>query len=506
MTLRGLPRHPFLSRREFGKSALVLPDALEDREHAGTLRRYRVRGDDRRQNLRGASRGRAQAMGKEARPVDQGEPGGGKELCAGGYDRWNARQARSAGNNCLENEYRRWRRLEPRVRPRIGICIVLGGKDGAVHALSLSRGARLWRFPADSAVDGSPACGRDAIFIGSEKGTLYSLSFDGSLRWKRDVGGAVRSKPLIAGAAVFVTTYTAELVAIDAASGEPAGEFRAVVADLLISWDRRKAPLFRLQWRRVSCGAARSVGRVPEGRGVDRQRGFAARRNRPKRPGPPCHRISDLLSCGRNGGFSAMKGLMQKLFGDRKTRLMSRVVDEIAAVKEWAERYRELGEADFPKKTEEFASRIRDGETLDQLLPEAYGLAYEACRRLVGRTWDVVGHPITWDMVPFDAQIAGAIILHQGKIAEMATGEGKTLVATMPLYLNALAKKGAHLVTVNDYLARRDAEWMGEIYRFPRRERRISAERDGNGGSPARLRERYHVRHQQRIRFRLSPG
>ena len=106
-------------------------------------------------------------------------------------------------------------------------CIVLGGKDGAVHALSLSRGARLWRFPADSAVDGSPACGRDAIYIGSEKGTLYSLSFDGSLRWKRDVGGAVRSKPLLAGAAVFVTTYTAELVAIDAASGEPAGEFRA---------------------------------------------------------------------------------------------------------------------------------------------------------------------------------------------------------------------------------------------------------------------------------------
>ncbi|MCX5752582.1 MAG: preprotein translocase subunit SecA, partial [Candidatus Krumholzibacteria bacterium] len=145
---------------------------------------------------------------------------------------------------------------------------------------------------------------------------------------------------------------------------------------------------------------------------------------------------------------------------------MSRIEGEIAAVKEWAERYRELGEADFPKKTEEFVSRIRDGETLDRMLPEAYGLAYEACRRLVGRTWNVVGHPLTWDMVPFDTQIAGAIVLHQGKIAEMATGEGKTLVATMPLYLNALAKKGAHLVTVNDYLARRDAEWMGEIYRY----------------------------------------
>jgi preprotein translocase subunit SecA len=161
-----------------------------------------------------------------------------------------------------------------------------------------------------------------------------------------------------------------------------------------------------------------------------------------------------------------MKGLMQKLFGDRKTRLMSRIEDEIAAVRQSAERYRELAEADFPKKTEEFISRIRDGQTLDDVLPEAYGLVYEACRRLVGRTWNVVGHPITWDMVPFDTQIAGAIILHQGKIAEMATGEGKTLVATLPVYLNALTGLGVHVVTVNDYLARRDAEWMGEIYRY----------------------------------------
>ncbi len=106
-------------------------------------------------------------------------------------------------------------------------CVVLGAKDGAVHGFSLSRGERTWRFTADSAVDGSPSFGRDAIYIGSEKGTLYSLSFDGKARWKRDVGGAVRSKPLVAGAAVFVTTYSAELVAVDAASGETAGEFRA---------------------------------------------------------------------------------------------------------------------------------------------------------------------------------------------------------------------------------------------------------------------------------------
>jgi preprotein translocase subunit SecA len=161
-----------------------------------------------------------------------------------------------------------------------------------------------------------------------------------------------------------------------------------------------------------------------------------------------------------------MKGLMQKLFGDRTTRLMNRVTDEVAAVRVWADRYHELAEEDFPKKTQEFVSRIRDGESTDALLPEAFGLVCEACRRLNGRSWDVVGRPITWDMVPFDVQIAGAIVLHRGMIAEMATGEGKTLVATMPLYLNALTKKGAHLVTVNDYLARRDAEWMGEVYRF----------------------------------------
>jgi preprotein translocase subunit SecA len=161
-----------------------------------------------------------------------------------------------------------------------------------------------------------------------------------------------------------------------------------------------------------------------------------------------------------------MPSFMQKLFGDRKTRLMKGVATEIAAVKQWAERYRSLADADFPGKTGEFVERVKNGESLDDILPEAYGLVCEACRRLVGRTWDVVARPTTWEMVPFDVQIAGGIVLHRGKIAEMATGEGKTLVATMPLYLNSLAKRGAHLVTVNDYLARRDAEWMGEVYRF----------------------------------------
>ncbi len=105
-------------------------------------------------------------------------------------------------------------------------------------------------------------------------------------------------------------------------------------------------------------------------------------------------------------------------------------------------------------------------EVLSQILPEAFAVVKETCRRLMGKSWKVVDHEVRWDMVPFDVQLIGGIVLHEGKIAEMATGEGKTLVATMPLYLNALVGKGTHLVTVNDYLARRDCEWMGEIYKF----------------------------------------
>jgi preprotein translocase subunit SecA len=107
-----------------------------------------------------------------------------------------------------------------------------------------------------------------------------------------------------------------------------------------------------------------------------------------------------------------------------------------------------------------------DREILDDLLPEAYAVVKEACRRNLGRSWKVVGIEKTWDMVPFDVQLLGGIVLHQGRIAEMATGEGKTLVAIFPLYLNALAGRGVHLVTVNDYLARRDSQWMGEVFRF----------------------------------------
>ncbi len=109
---------------------------------------------------------------------------------------------------------------------------------------------------------------------------------------------------------------------------------------------------------------------------------------------------------------------------------------------------------------------MADGATLDDILTEAFAVVKEACRRLMGKTWDVVGQSTEWNMIPFDVQLIGGIALHQGKIAEMATGEGKTLVATMPTYLNALSGKGVHIVTVNDYLARRDREWMGKIYEY----------------------------------------
>jgi len=110
--------------------------------------------------------------------------------------------------------------------------------------------------------------------------------------------------------------------------------------------------------------------------------------------------------------------------------------------------------------------RQLEASILDEILPQACGLVKDVCRRLLGQRWERAGESIEWDMVPYDVQLFGAIVLHQGKIAEMATGEGKTLVATMPLYLNALTGRGVHLITHNNYLARRDAMWMGPIYNY----------------------------------------
>ncbi|MBN1628697.1 MAG: preprotein translocase subunit SecA, partial [Thermoleophilia bacterium] len=125
----------------------------------------------------------------------------------------------------------------------------------------------------------------------------------------------------------------------------------------------------------------------------------------------------------------------------------------VASVAAWDSEISRLSDEALRAKTPEFMRRFDGGETLDDLLPEAFAVAREAARRATG-------------MRPFDVQVMGAVVLHQGSIAEMKTGEGKTLVATMPVYLNALAGRGVHLVTVNDYLAGRDAAWMGPVYEF----------------------------------------
>jgi len=155
-----------------------------------------------------------------------------------------------------------------------------------------------------------------------------------------------------------------------------------------------------------------------------------------------------------------------KIFGSKHERDVKKLQPLVDQINAFYEEYEKLSEEQLKAKTEELKERIAEGETTDDLLPEAFAAVKQACKRLLGTKWNVVGRESTWDMVPYDVQLIGGIVLHQGKIAEMATGEGKTLVATLPLYLNALEGKGAHLVTVNDYLAQRDAEWMGIVYRY----------------------------------------
>ncbi len=157
-------------------------------------------------------------------------------------------------------------------------------------------------------------------------------------------------------------------------------------------------------------------------------------------------------------------GFLKNIFGTQMEREIKRHAPIVEQINTHFESFQGLDDEELPAKTEEFRRRLADGETIDDLLPEAFALVKEACRRKVGRSWAVMGHEILWEMVPFDVQLLGGVVLHQGQIAEMATGEGKTLVATLPLYLNALAGKGAHLVTVNDYLAERDSQWMGPVF------------------------------------------
>ncbi|ARO86425.1 preprotein translocase subunit SecA [Nitrosospira lacus] len=148
-----------------------------------------------------------------------------------------------------------------------------------------------------------------------------------------------------------------------------------------------------------------------------------------------------------------LNNLLKKVFGSRNDRLIKQYFQAVGTINALEARIASLTDAELRAKTDEFRQRIADGATLDALLPEVFAVVRETSKRILG-------------MRHFDVQLIGGMVLHSGKIAEMRTGEGKTLMATLPAYLNALADKGVHLVTVNDYLAKRDAEWMGRIYQF----------------------------------------
>ncbi len=168
-----------------------------------------------------------------------------------------------------------------------------------------------------------------------------------------------------------------------------------------------------------------------------------------------------------------LDSIIKKIIGSKNDREVKRLRPLVAKINEIEASFQSLPDEALREKTAAWKaelSQIKDNELLarrlDEILPEAYAAVKAACRRLMGVEITVREHPTKWDMIPFDVQLIGAIALHRGKIAEMATGEGKTLVATMPVFLNALSGRGVHVVTVNDYLAARDSEWMGAVYRF----------------------------------------
>ena len=148
-----------------------------------------------------------------------------------------------------------------------------------------------------------------------------------------------------------------------------------------------------------------------------------------------------------------LKKLVRKVFGSRNERVLKRMRKVVKKINDLENLFTGLAAEDFPKKTAELRDRLQQGSTLDELLPEAFAIVREASKRVV-------------NMRHFDVQLIGGMVLHEGNIAEMRTGEGKTVVATLSVYLNALTGKGVHLITVNDYLARRDAEWMGKVYTY----------------------------------------
>lgn len=156
--------------------------------------------------------------------------------------------------------------------------------------------------------------------------------------------------------------------------------------------------------------------------------------------------------------------LMNLIAGDYNEKQLKKLRPLVKQTNEYSEQFDTLSDDQIKAKTQEFKDRLAAWETLDDILPEAFATVKQACKRMVGSEVEVKGEMLTWNMVPYDVQLLGGIILHKGIIAEMKTWEGKTLVAAMPVYLNALEGKGVHVVTVNDYLASRDAQWIGHVY------------------------------------------
>ncbi len=165
--------------------------------------------------------------------------------------------------------------------------------------------------------------------------------------------------------------------------------------------------------------------------------------------------------------------ILKQILGSKNQRELKRLMPIVRRINELDEQFKSLSDDELRTKTRDWKERLAPVDDLtereailNEILPEAFAVVKNGARRLCGKTWTVCDQEVTWNMIHFDVQLIGGMVLHSGRIAEMATGEGKTLVATLPLYLNALTGRGAHLVTVNDYLARRDAEWMGQLFRF----------------------------------------
>ena len=182
--------------------------------------------------------------------------------------------------------------------------------------------------------------------------------------------------------------------------------------------------------------------------------------------------------------------ILAKVIGTQNDRELKRLRPLVEQVNSFEPTIKALRRARLRAKTVEFRERLAQGEALDDLLPEAFAVVREAGRRVL-------------NMRHFDVQLIGGMVLHNGNIAEMKTGEGKTLVATLPAYLNALGGKGVHVVTVNDYLARRDSEWMGRVYRFLGLTVGVIQHDLNDAAAAGGLRVRHHLRHEQRVRLRL---